>query len=90
MSNGKKAMALYRALILRTAKWIMTAALVISAIIVILGIADAIIPGLNWNYSWQAISFALLLFVISAVIRRVIVNALSRSSSETHQPTTGN
>ena len=82
MSNGKKALALYRALILRAAKWIVTAVLVVSAIILVLGIADAIVPGLNWNYSWQSVAFAFVLFVISGVIRHIIVKAINSKATE--------
>lgn len=83
MSNGKKAIALYRALIFHTAKWIATGVLVVSAIILVLGIADVIVPGLNWNYSWQSVALSFVLLVISGVIRRIFVNALNRLRSET-------
>lgn len=79
MLNGKKAIALYRALMLHTAKWIATGGVVISATIFLLGVADVTVPGLNWSYSWQSLSFALAQLVIFAAIRRIIVNALNRS-----------
>ena len=67
---------------LRAAKWIVTAVLVVSAIILVLGIADAIVPGLNWNYSWQSVAFAFVLFVISGVIRHIIVKAINSKATE--------
>ncbi len=83
MPNGKKAMARYHVLILCTAKWFATGGLVVAVMILVLGIADRAIPGLNWNYSWKAVALGFVQVVIYAVVRRVAVNALNRRESET-------
>lgn len=81
----KAAIDVYRILILQVAKWIATATLFVSAVILILGLIDRLVPGMDWNYGWESIAFAVVILAVSAAIRRVVVGTLRRRQSESDQ-----